>query len=263
MIDGILGRGRQQRQREAQEAVRPHLQQYAGQYDGPRGGRFGVRVRQPRMEREHRYLDGEPDEERPEHPPLHAVGNLRPHEVRDIEAVRLELRVVLIVQSEDAEEHQHAADQRVDHELDGGIAAPRTAPDADDEVHGHQHGLPEDEEEQKIQRHEDAQHAGLQEQEEGVVFLQPVFNGVPTRKNCQHADDGGQHHQQQAQPVDADVVGGAQRGNPLRPFFELVVLRVVEVEYQRQGNQEADERDGVGPQFDGARVRGRKEQQHQ
>ena len=54
-----------------------------------------------------------------------AGGNLRAHQVGDIEAVGLELRVVLIVQGENAQEHEHAADQRVDHELDGRIAAPR------------------------------------------------------------------------------------------------------------------------------------------
>src|SRR5260370_12010145 len=113
------------------------------------------------MEREHRHLYRETDEERPEDPPLHALRNLRAHQIRDVETVYLKLSVVLIVQGENAEEHQYASDQRVDHELDGGITAPRTAPDADDEVHGHQHGLPENEEEQKIQRHEYAQHGRL------------------------------------------------------------------------------------------------------
>ena len=96
-----------------------------------------------------------------------------------------------------------------------------------------------------------------------VVFLQPVVDGVPTGKNRQEPDHGGEHHQQQSEAVDAEVVGGAQGGNPLRLFFELVVLGVVEIEYQGQGNQEAEERNPIGPQLDGARVRRRKEQQHQ
>ena len=37
------------------------------------------------------------------------VGKLRPHQVGDIEAVRLELRVVLEVERQDAEQHQHAS----------------------------------------------------------------------------------------------------------------------------------------------------------
>ena len=39
----------------------------------------------------------------------------------------------------------------------------------------------------KSQRHEDAQHAGLQEQEEGVVFLQPVLDRVPTGQDGEEA----------------------------------------------------------------------------
>ena len=69
---GFLARVGQQRQGEAQEAVRPHLQQDAGQHHRAGGGRLGVRVGQPGVEREHRHLHGEADEEGPEDPPLHA-----------------------------------------------------------------------------------------------------------------------------------------------------------------------------------------------
>ena len=80
---------------------------------------------------------------------------------------------------------------------------------------------------------------------------------------ARNADHRGQHDQQQAEAVDADVVAGAERGDPLRLFDELVVLGVVEVEDQRQRDQEADERGDIGPELDGARVRRRNEQQHQ
>jgi hypothetical protein len=52
-------------------------------------------------------------------------------------------------------------------------------------------------------------------------------------------------------------------GIQLELFLELVVLRVVEVEYQGQGDQEAEERDRIGEQLDEAGVRRRKQQQHQ
>ena len=59
------------------------------------------------------------------------------------------------------------------------------------------------------------------------------------------------------------MVGGADGGNPRGLLHELKVLGVVEIEDQRQGNQEAHEGRDVGPQFDGARIRRGNEQQHQ
>src|SRR3712207_8641995 len=45
-------------------------------------------------------------------------------------------------------EDEDAAEHGVQEELDGGVLAPRAAPDADEEVHRQQHHLPEDEEEE-------------------------------------------------------------------------------------------------------------------
>jgi len=106
-------------------------------------------------------------------------------------------------------------------------------------VHRHQHGFPENEEQQEIERHEHAQHGGLQQQEEAVVFLKPIGDGVPARKDGDEAQQRGEHHQQQSQPIDADVIGGAQGGNPRGLLDELKVFRAVELEDQRERNQEA------------------------
>ena len=43
---------REELEREAQEAVRTHLQDHAGQHDRTRGRRLGVHVGQPGVERE-------------------------------------------------------------------------------------------------------------------------------------------------------------------------------------------------------------------
>ena len=59
---------REHRDREAQEPVGAHLQQHAGQHDRARGRRVGVRVGQPRVEREQRHLHREADREREEQP---------------------------------------------------------------------------------------------------------------------------------------------------------------------------------------------------
>ena len=141
--DGLVHGGmRQQRQREAQEAVGAHLQQNAGQDHGAGGRRLHVRVGQPGVEGEHRHFDGEADEERPEHPLLHVQRQVELHQLGDFEGVDAELVVVLEVQRQDAEQHQDRAGQRVEEELDGGVQLARAAPHADDEVHRHQHQLP-------------------------------------------------------------------------------------------------------------------------
>jgi hypothetical protein len=61
--------------------------------------------------------------------------------------------------------------------------------------------------------------------------------------------------------VDADVVGSADGGNPGACLDELKVLGAVEIEDQRQRNQEAEERGDVGPPFHRARIRRRNGEQ--
>ena len=79
--------------------------------------------------------------------------------LRDVEAVGARHVVVVEVEREDAEQHHHAADQGVQEELDRRVEAPVAAPDADQEVHRHQHDFPEQEEQQEVERDEGADHA--------------------------------------------------------------------------------------------------------
>ena len=79
------------------------------------------------------------------------------------------------VEGQDAEQHEHRAEQGVQEELDRRIELARAAPDADEEVHRHQHDLPEHIEQEEVQGHEHAEHAGLQEEQEDVIFLLPVL----------------------------------------------------------------------------------------
>ena len=59
---------REHRDREPQEAVGAHLEHHAGQHDRTGGRRVGVRVGQPRVERDQRDLHREADGERDEQP---------------------------------------------------------------------------------------------------------------------------------------------------------------------------------------------------
>ena len=51
-------------------------------------------------------------------------------------------------------------------------------------MHRHQADLPEDVEEEEIERHEDAQHARLQEKEHEEVFLHPMLD-VPRKDDAE------------------------------------------------------------------------------
>ena len=170
-----------ERQREADEAVGSHLQQNACQNDGAGGGRFDVRIRQPGVEREHRDFDGESEEEGEEEPDCGGERNLRRGlvEFRNAEGENARERVVMEIEEQDAQQHQHGAEQRVEEELDGRVKFARAAPDADQQIHRDQHRFPENEEEEEIERHEDAEHAGLENQEPDVVFLDAVLDGGP------------------------------------------------------------------------------------
>ena len=77
----------EQRERETQQAVGPHLQQDAGQDDRPGRGRFDVRVGQPGVEREQRHLDGEGHREGQEEPHLQLAGDVQRQQLFVGEAV--------------------------------------------------------------------------------------------------------------------------------------------------------------------------------
>src|ERR1019366_7223100 len=134
------------------------------------------------MEGEHGYLDGEPQEERPEDPLLHAQRHGDLHQVRNLERIEAELLKMLEVERQNAQQHQHRPGQRVEKELNGGVQLPRPAPHPDDEVHGDQHQLPENVEQEEIEGNENPDHARLQDQEHGVVFFYAVLNRVPGRE---------------------------------------------------------------------------------
>src|SRR6202165_56934 len=171
----------EQRQRETDESVCSHLQQNAGQDDGAGRRRFGVRVRQPRMEREHRHLDRKREEKGPEQDDLRARVKLRRRcqQRGDVKrhAARLE------VERQDPQQHQHRTDERIQEKLDRGVQAAVTAPHADQEINRNKHHFPEHVEQEEVERHENAQHPYLEQQEENVIFLRSYLDRAPGRQD--------------------------------------------------------------------------------
>jgi hypothetical protein len=100
------------------------------------------------------------------------------------------------VKKQNTQQHQHRAGQSVQEEFDGSVKLTRPAPNSDQQVHRHEHRFPEHEEQEKIERHEDAQHARLQHQKPDVVFLDAILDRGPRRKNRNPPQQRGQHDQQ-------------------------------------------------------------------
>src|SRR2546425_11723493 len=135
------------------------------------------------------------------------------HQHGPVETQLSRLREVDPGNAEDGDQHREAADDGVDQEFEGGVDAAAFAPDADQEVERNQHSLPEDVEEDEVERQEDAGGRGLQDQEQEDELLQAGGRRV--------GDDEGEQKQQrgqagpgEAQSVDAQGTAGPPQGGP-------------------------------------------------
>src|SRR5437773_6378521 len=141
-IAALVGK---QREIESHQAVCSHLEKYRGEYDRTGSRRFGMRVRQPSVEREQGHLDGERDRESEE---KQCTGPW-PCESQFAELYRLDKRHIIkcldthrvrvnIIKSDDRSQHQQAAERSEQKELDRRIYAIYTDPDDNEEEHWHQ-----------------------------------------------------------------------------------------------------------------------------
>ena len=112
------------------------------------------------MEREERHLDGESQCKGQEGERLDARVQGGALQFQDVECAGLG------IDGQDADEHQRGAGEGVQEELHGDVDATPAAPFSDQEVHRDQAELEEDEEEHEVQRQEDADHGGLQDEHE-------------------------------------------------------------------------------------------------
>ena len=117
-------------------------------------------------------------------------------------------------QPQDRQQHQDRAGHGVQEELDGGVDAPRSAPDADQEVHRDEREFPEDVEQEQVLRQEDADHAHFEQQEEDHEILDALLDRCPGGEDGDGGEEGGQQHQQDAQAVHAQVSTGCSSRPP-------------------------------------------------
>src|SRR5262249_27442571 len=118
------------------------------------------------------------------------------------------------VQHQDGDQHEHAAQKRVQEELDGRVLAPWSAPYADQEVHRQEHHFPKHVKQEEVEREEHAQHSGLEQQKQDAVGPHVLFDGH-AGGHREHADKGGQYDQRKADAVDAHEVLDIETGYPV------------------------------------------------
>ncbi|MEZ5284323.1 MAG: hypothetical protein R2712_05840 [Vicinamibacterales bacterium] len=180
-----------------------------------------MRIGQPRVEREQRHLDRKGDGKGEEEPVLRVERDVERVEPEQVEAVFTRGRVVHPREADDGHQHQHAAGHRVEDELDRGVDALVVAPDPDEEVHRDEQDVPEDVEEEEVERTEDADHGGLEDQHEDGELLHAALDALPGRQERNRRQEARQHDEHQAEAVDAQVVLDAEGRNPGVALDEL------------------------------------------
>ena len=173
---------------EPHDAVGAELHQHAGVEHRDRGRRRGVAVGRPGVQRPDAGQDAEADVEGEEHPRLQPRVELRRLQLEEREATPMP---AADVEREDADQDERrpeaagrasASSPRTpwcrrrsrgtpSRRCPAGRTSPARAPDADQQVH-RQHGdLVEQEEDEEVERDEDAVDAGDQQQQQRVELL--------------------------------------------------------------------------------------------
>ena len=145
---------REQAKVKAQQSIRAHLEQDAGEDYGTGSRRFGVRIRQPGMERPQRNLNTEGEGKSEKQPVLgprreyQRVASQRLNQDRIVERADAGGLLMDKVERDDTDQHQQRPDRGIDEKLDCRIDAPLAAPNANQEEHRDQRCFKEQIEEQ-------------------------------------------------------------------------------------------------------------------
>ena len=166
-------------------------------------------------------------------------------QLADVEGEDPRLAIHVVHDGHDRDQHEQAADQREQEELDGGVDLPWATPDPDDEVHRDEHGLPEHVEEEEVGGAEHARHADLQQEQRDEEAHLAVLHVVPACDDDDEAQQRGEEDQQGGDAVDAEAVVDVEALHPDEVLDELQALRAgVEAEHHDRGQHEGGQRHG-------------------
>ena len=233
------------RKHEAQETVRAQFEHHARQQHRASRGRFGVRVGQPGVERPDGDFDREGHHERPEDDRLHRLDGEAEQGARGGSPLFGNGDQVKGPEENaeqlDAEQESERSAHRINHELERSVVAVRAAPLVDQEIHRDEFHFPEEEEDQQVERHEDAQQARLEEEKEHHVGFDAVAD-AERGQDGQRGEQGGEQDHREGQSVHAEMQGRVDGRVPGVLLLELVADRVgLEADPQNDGERERDE----------------------
>ena len=92
------------------------------------------------------------------------------------------------VHLQNTQQHHDGSNERVQKELDRRVETILTTPDSDQEIHRHERHFEEQVEQEQVHRRKDANHGGLQKEQENVVFLLAFLDVVPRRKRSNDSE---------------------------------------------------------------------------
>jgi hypothetical protein len=198
---------RKERQREAKQGVGANLE---SEHDGPDHGRLELRVRQPGVKGHQRRLDREREEERAEQPQLRLEPDGELQQVVEVERCGAGGDV----QHRDGRQHEQRAEHREHDVLDGRARAVLRAPDADDEVHRHEHELPGQVEQQQIERHEHAHEPAREREQQRAEAGHAGAHLMPGGQQREWHERCGEHEHGQRDAVHAKTQACADFRQP-------------------------------------------------
>jgi hypothetical protein len=112
------------------------------------------------------------------------------------------------------QQHEQAAGHGEEEELHRRVDPPLPSPDADDEVHRHQHDFPEDIEEEEIVGEKGSQDTGCQKKEGDREPLPVSLDSFPRGEDDDRQQERGQGDQGHRDAVHHEVVGDAETIDP-------------------------------------------------
>jgi hypothetical protein len=147
------------------------------------------------------------------------------------------------IEIQNGDQQRRRWDEGEEEEFGGGLGSVLAAVHGDEDGHGDERELPEAVVDHEVKREKDAEHRGLLHQEEQVEDLAAFLDGVPTGDNASGCEQADEHHEPEAEAVDAEVIVDGRQLDPGAVDLKLKArLAAHEMGGQMEGETEGEER---------------------
>jgi hypothetical protein len=151
------------------------------------------------------------------------------------------------IERDDGDQHQHRPREGEEEELDRRVDAPVASPHPDEEIHRNEDQLPEDVEQEEVEREKDPHHPDLEEKHEDHELLHVLLDRFVGGQDGDRHQERGEQEKPQGDAVHPHVVADPELRDPGDLLDELHrSRRPVEPDRHGQGKEELRERDGEG-----------------